>query len=158
MPGNSKVRVDHETIDLIFQGNEHYAFYKGKRYVTLYDIVLACPALSDDDESVIPLAKVANHILFGARFKVIENIQDYITRYKLRFQSEQQTPNEDPNIRLLWSVRGDVEKVHSPLVENNHFSCWLEDNYLGLPFQLGFPFPYNKRDYTFTLKPFTLLK
>lgn len=157
---NTKIKIGSDLLEFSHEKEFRTVIYKGHSYKFLLNLILDCPQLIENKQDLFALAEVLNYFLFGDQFEVIEAIDSYIEKYWERKQKEQDSPDEDPEIALLWEGMYDVYAIIPPVIdeENEIFYCCLENRENGIPYFLAIPYPVETLQFDFELQPLPLVE
>lgn len=144
-----KLSINNQSFNLILDEGSTKVELNGKSYASLADLVNSCYYLTEN-QYIKEIALLSNHLFFGLEFKLITEPEPFKQRYWKKIQQEQR---EKPTIPMLLN-HGifDVSKITLPKRQNNELICFLEQLSTGLPFELRFPFPFNRNDSEYHLK------
>lgn len=127
-------------------GKSPQVIVDGKVYNELMKAVNDISELSDK-KYAYEFALIANFILTGLNFEVIEDVDRFRANYKRLLQSDEE---------LAKYGEFDTREIALPRVEGNHIIFFVEERMTALPFKVEGSFPFRDKSgaYSYTKLPY----
>lgn len=135
--------INNETFDLVLHQNKQIVIYKNKTYQNLNELIKDAPCLKQPDalESAV---KIVNFMLYGLRYNLIEDVEDFRKKYLEKIHLEQTQPSNQ-NFRTCSFGSYDVGGIHPPRQERNHWIFFVENSNNGVPMRVTFRLPSGRK-------------
>lgn len=110
--------------------------FDGQHFATWGDVVAKVTGL-DAPENVVNVARAMTHFSYKARYRVIEDPEDYEARYRARVATEDpDQPFEQNQIRSSSFGIPDFSEISAPQIINGKLRYFVADVALHVPYRV----------------------
>lgn len=146
------VLIGTQTLSLYFDASQTPTVgYKEKSFRTLYALIDAFPQLA---ENFSKSAELANFLMRGMDFQLIEDIEAFKLSYHEQLASNLNENDDKPHLADYGHF--DLSSLHPPRLNNGQLVFFVKGGHTHLPYQVSvsFPMPTSSQPSAYSLLPF----